>query len=204
MIRALQSLALYSWVVRLCIVVLIGGRAYVARAMSGREKRRGRPKKRCLRLGMNGNGLRWAQASASEVGATDLADGTRGDVDVGRNGAGRVELRGVDDLVEEEEALAPASSAPATTSVRRSSRIRDRFRLQRRARLVSDGKGMFVGVVRNVQQRHFCKGIYCRFSYKNIGEKGEVVGYCLWCDIDKMQKAMESKYTREIPVKKGL
>ena len=47
------------------------------------------------------------------------------------------------------------------TSVRRSSRLRDRSRSQRRARLVSDGKGMFVGVVRNVQQKHFCKGIDC-------------------------------------------
>ena len=107
------------------------GRGYVPKAMPGREERRGRPKKRCLRLGMNGNGLRWAQASASEVGVTDLADGTRGDVDVGRNGAGRVELRGVDDSVEEEEALAPVSSAPATTSASRSSRIRDRSRSQR-------------------------------------------------------------------------
>ena len=53
--------------------------------------------------------LRWAQASASELGATDLADGTRGAVDVGRNGAGRAELRGVDDSVEEEEALVPVS-----------------------------------------------------------------------------------------------
>ena len=32
--------------------------------------------------------LRWAQASASEEGATDLADGTCGDVDVDRSGAG--------------------------------------------------------------------------------------------------------------------
>ena len=35
---------------------------------------------------------RWAQASASEVGATDLADGTRGVVDVGGSGAGGVEM----------------------------------------------------------------------------------------------------------------
>ena len=90
------------------------------------------------------------------------------------------------------------------TSVRRSSRLRDRSRSQRRARLVSDGKGMLVGVGRNVQQKQFCKGIDCRFSYKNIGEKADVVGYCLWCDSDKMQKAMESTYTRETPVKKGL
>ena len=46
---------------------------------------------------------RGAQASASEVGATDVADGTRGAVDVGRSGAGGVKLRGVDDSVEEEE-----------------------------------------------------------------------------------------------------
>ena len=32
--------------------------------------------------------LRWTQASAIEVGATDLADGTCGDVDVDRSGAG--------------------------------------------------------------------------------------------------------------------
>ena len=31
----------------------------------------------------------------------------------------------------------------------------------------------------------------CKFSYKNIGEKADVVGYCLWCDSDKMQKTME-------------
>ena len=82
-------------------------------------------------LGMKGNELRWAQACASEVGVTDLADGTRGDVDVGRNGAGRVKLRVVNGLVEEGEALAPVSSAPTTTSARRSSRIRDRSRSQR-------------------------------------------------------------------------
>ena len=46
--------------------------------------------------------LRWAQASASEVGAADLSDGTRGGVDVGRSGAGGVKLRGVYDSVEEE------------------------------------------------------------------------------------------------------
>ena len=49
---------------------------------------------------------RLAQASASEVGATYLADGTRGVVDVGRSGAGGVKLRAVDDSVEEEEFLA--------------------------------------------------------------------------------------------------
>ena len=97
-----------------------------------------------------------------------------------------------------------ASSAPMMTSVRRSSMIRDRSRWQRRARLVSDGKGLFVGVGSNVQQKQFCEGIACRFSYKNIGEKAYVVGYWLWCDRDKMQKAMENKYSRETPVKKGL
>ena len=148
--------------------------------------------------------LRWTQASASEVSATDLADGTCGDVDVDRSGVGRVKLRGVDDLVEEEEALAPVSSAPTMTSARRSSRIRDRSRSQRRTRLVSDGKGMFVGVVRNVEQKHFCKGIDCRFSYKNIGEKADVVGYCLWCDSEKMQKAMERGVARARVPKKGL
>ena len=63
---------------------------------------------------------------------------------------------------------------------------------------------MFAGVVGNAKQKHFCEGIDCRFSYEYIGEKADVVGYCLWCDSDKMQKAMESKYTRETPVKKGL
>ena len=81
------------------------------------------PGKRGLHLRGSGNWIgtkfvearraksRWAQASASEVGATDLADGTRGAVDVGRSGAGGVKLRGVDDSVEEEEeeALAPTS-----------------------------------------------------------------------------------------------
>ena len=183
--------------------------------MPGTGSQRAVPKKRASNRGANLRGrgnwiamksvearrrrakLRWAQASASEVGATDLADGTCGDVDVDRSGAGGVKLRGVDDSVEEEEeALAPASSAPTMTSVRRSSRIRDRSRSRRRARLVSDGKGMFVGVLRKVQQKHFCKGIDCRFSYKNIGEKADVVGYCLWCDSDKMQKAMECGMAR--------
>ena len=100
--------------------------------------------------------------------------------------------------------MAPASSAPTTTNAHRFSRIRDRSRSQRLDCLVSQGKGMFAGVVRNAKQKHFCEGMDCKFSYKNIGEKGDVVGYCLWCDSDKMQKAMESKYTRETPVKKGL
>ena len=97
-----------------------------------------------------------------------------------------------------------ASSAPMMTSVRRSSMIRDRSRWQRRARLVSDGKGLFVGVGSNVQQKQFCEGIACRFSYKNIGEKADVVGYCLWCDSDKMQKAMECVFARSRVPKKGL
>ena len=138
--------------------------------------------------------LRWAQASASEVSATDLADCTRC----------RVKLRGVDDSVEEEEALAPVSSAPTTTSARRSSRIRGRSRSQRCAPLVSQGKGMFVGVVRDVKQKHFCKGMDCKFSYKNIGEKADVVGYCLWCDSDKMRKAMATSHGRAALPKKGI
>ena len=44
----------------------------------------------------------------------------------------------------------------------------------------------------------------CRFSYKNIGEKAEVVGYCLWCDSDKMQKTMESNSLRNSHVKNGI
>ena len=55
--------------------------------------------------------VRAAQASAREVGPTDLADGTRGGVDVGRRGAGRVKLRGVGDSVEVEEASAPVASS---------------------------------------------------------------------------------------------
>ena len=127
--------------------------------MPGTGSQRAVPKKRASNRGANLRGrgnwiwmkalearrakFRWAQASASEVGATDLADGTRGAVDVGRSGAGRVKLRGVDDSFEEEEALAPVSSAPTTTRVRRSSRIRD---------------------------RHFCKGIDCKFRYKFVGK----------------------------------
>ena len=43
----------------------------------------------------------------------------------------------------------------------------------------------------------------CGFSYKNIGEKSDVVGYCLWCDRDKLQKAMETHHGRAaIPKKK--
>ena len=117
--------------------------------MTGTGAPRGRPKKR----GKIWN-LRLIRASASEVGARDLADGTRDDVDAARSGAGRVRLCGVDDLVEEEEALASASSASTTTNARCSSRIRDRSRSQRRARLVSQGTGMFAGVVRNARQTH--------------------------------------------------
>ena len=94
-----------------------------------------------------------------------------------------------------------ASSAATTTNARRSSRIRDRSRSQRPGCLVSQDKGMFAGVVGNAKQKHFCKGIDCRFSYKNIGEKADVVGYCLWCDSDKMQKAMETRHRRACHVK---
>ena len=89
-----------------------------------------------------------------------------------------------------------ASSAPTMTSVRRSSIIRDRSRSQWRARLVSDCKGIFVGVVRNVPQKYFCRGIDIRFSYRNIGEKADVVGYCFWCESDIMLKAMETHHGR--------
>ena len=74
------------------------------------------------------------------------------------------------------------------TSVRRSSMIRDRSRWRRRTRLVS--------VVGNAQQRQFCKGIDIRFSYRNIGEKADVVGYCLRFESDKMLKAMETHHGR--------
>ena len=43
-----------------------------------------------------------------------------------------------------------------------------------------------------------------RFSYKNIGEKACVVVYCLWCDSDRMQKAMEDGRRRAELSKKGL
>ena len=94
-----------------------------------------------------------------------------------------------------------ASSAPTTTSERHSSRICDRTRRHRRVCLVGRGKDMFVVVLRNAKQKHFCEGIDCRFSYEYIGEKADVVGYCLWCDSDKMQKAMERHQNR---VKEGL
>ena len=63
---------------------------------------------------------------------------------------------------------------------------------------------MFAGVVRQGKQNDVCKGIGCRFSDEYIGEKAEVVGYCLWCDSDKMQKTMESNFLRNSHVKKGL
>ena len=95
-----------------------------------------------------------------------------------------------------------ASSASTATNPHRSPRIRDCSCSQRCACSVSQGKGMFVGVVRNAEQKYFCKGIDCRFSYEYIGEKADAVGYCLWCDSDRMQKTMESYYDRH--VKKGL
>ena len=64
-----------------------------------------------------------------------------------------------------------ASSAPMMTSVRRSSMIRDRSRWQRRARLVSDGKGVFVCVGRNVQQKQFCEGIACSLATRTLDRK---------------------------------
>ena len=60
--------------------------------MAGTGAPRGRPKKR----GKISN-FRLIRASASEVGARDLADGTRDDVVAARSGAGRVRLRGVDE-----------------------------------------------------------------------------------------------------------
>ena len=56
---------------------------------------------------------------------------------------------------------------------------------------------------RNAEQKHSCKGIDCRFSYEYIGEKAGVVGYCVWCDSDKMVKAMENQYLRYRHVEKG-
>ena len=63
---------------------------------------------------------------------------------------------------------------------------------------------MFAGVVRQGKQNDVCKGIGCRFSDEYIGEKAEVVGYCVWCDSLKMQKAMEHMWLRDRLVKKGL
>ena len=97
-----------------------------------------------------------------------------------------------------------ASLAPTTTTSHFSSRLRDRCCSQRRGCLVIKGKGMFAGVVRNAEQRHLCKGIDCRFSYEYIGEKADVLGYCLWCDSDKMRKAMECVFARSRIPKKGL
>ena len=70
--------------------------------------------------------------------------------------------------------------------------------------LVSLGKGMFASVVRNGKENDLCRGIDCRFSDEYIGEKADVVGYCLWCDSEQMRKAMESKCLRNSHVKKGL
>ena len=53
--------------------------------------------------------------------------------------------------------MAPASSAPKTTNVHCSCRIRDRSRSQRPGCLVSQGKGMFAGVVGNAKQKHFAR-----------------------------------------------
>ena len=39
------------------------------------------------------------------------------------------------------------------------------------------GKGMFAGVGRYANQKHFCKGIDCRLSYKNIGENNSLSGF---------------------------
>ena len=97
-----------------------------------------------------------------------------------------------------------SSSASRTTNAHRSFRIRDRSRLQRCGCLVSQGKGMFAGVVRNVKENDLCRGIDCRFSDEYIGEKADAVGYCLWCDSDTMQKIMESKFLRNSHVKKAL
>ena len=46
------------------------------------------------------------------------------------------------------------------------------------------------------KQQYLCKGVDCRFSYEYIGEKVDVVGYCLWCDSEKMLEAMENRFTR--------
>ena len=62
-----------------------------------------------------------------------------------------------------------------TTNAHRSLRIRDRSRLQRCGCLVSRGKGMFAGVVRNGKQNDLCKGMDCRFSDEYIREKAVVV-----------------------------
>ena len=61
---------------------------------------------------------------------------------------------------------------------------------------------MCAGVVRNGKQNDLCKGMDCRFSDEYIREKADVVGYCVWCDSDKMQGTMESKFLRNSHVKK--
>ena len=63
---------------------------------------------------------------------------------------------------------------------------------------------MFACVVRNVKENDLCRGIDCRFSDEYIGEKVDVVGYCLWCDSEKMLKAMENRFLRYRHVKEGL
>ena len=59
-------------------------------------------------------------------------------------------------------------------------------------------------VVRNVKENDLCRGIECRFSDEYIGEKVNVVGYCLWCDGDKMRKVMGNGLLRSRHVEKGL
>ena len=97
-----------------------------------------------------------------------------------------------------------ASTVATTTNARRSSRIRDRSRSQRPGCLLSQGKGVFTGVVGSAEHKYFCKGVDCRFSHEYIGEKAVAVGYCLWCDGDKMEKAMENNGLRDRHVKRGL
>ena len=63
---------------------------------------------------------------------------------------------------------------------------------------------MFAGVLRNAKENDLCKGIDCRFSEEYIGEKVDVVGYCFWCDGDKMRKVMGNGLLRSRHVEKGL
>ena len=63
--------------------------------------------------------------------------------------------------------------------------------------LGESGKGMFAGVVGNVKEKHFCKGVDCRFSYENIGEKSSVVGYCFFCDRDKVRNVIGIRFCRD-------
>ena len=80
----------------------------------------------------------------------------------------------------------------------RSCRIRDRCRSRRCGCLVSRGKGMFSGVVRNAEETDLCRGVVCRFSYEYIGEKADAEGYCLWCDSDKLWEKMETRNGRAV------